>query len=228
METAYIGLGSNIGDRAFQLSEAIDLIRSIGEITAQSHVYETKPHDVPSPQGLYLNMVIALETVLRPNILLEALLLIEMGLGRVRSQRNDPRIIDLDILFYGSQTIEPGRSDNPHPRSRECEFDPYFEFDPDLLDPKIDSEGLVVPHPRLHEREFVLAPLSEISPNLLHPKLGRSVSDLLAGVAGQGVSRLGTLAELVQSTQASSSAQRKVHHHQHRHQNDCPDNEPRG
>lgn len=206
METAYIGLGSNKGDRAFQLSDAIDLIRSIGEITAQSHVYETKPHDVPSPQGLYLNMVIALETVLRPNILLEALLLIEMGLGRVRGRRNDPRIIDLDILFYGSQTIEPGRSDNPHPRSREREFDPYFEFDPDLLDPKIDSEGLVVPHPRLHEREFVLAPLADIAPNLVHPKLGRSVSDLLAVVEGQGVSRLGTLEELRQSTQASSSA----------------------
>ena len=206
METAYIGLGSNMGDRAIQLSEAIDLIRSVGEITAQSHVYETKPHDVPSPQGPYLNMVIALETVLRPNILLEVLLIIEMGLGRVRSRRNDPRIIDLDILFYGSQTIEPVRSDNPLPRSHEREFDPYFEFDPDLLDPEIDSEGLVVPHPRLHEREFVLAPLSEIAPNLMHPKLGRSVSDLLAGVAGQGVSRLGTLAELVQSTQASSSA----------------------
>ena len=206
METAYIGLGSNMGDRAIQLSEAIDLIRSIGEITAQSHVYETKPLDVPSPQGLYLNMVIALETVLRPSILLEALLLIEMGLGRVRSRRNDPRIIDLDILFYGSQTIEPGMSDNPHPLSREREFDPYFEFDPDLLDPKIDSEGLVVPHPRLHEREFVLAPLADIAPNLVHPKLGRSVSDLLAGVEGQGVSRLGTLEELRQSTQASSSA----------------------
>lgn len=208
METAYIGLGSNMGNRAFQLSEAIDLIRSIGEITAQSHVYETEPLDVPSPQGQYLNMVIALETVLRPNILLETLLLIEMGLGRVRGRRNDPRIIDLDILFYGSQIIEPGMSDNPRPRSREPEFvfEPYFEFDPDILLPELDSEALVVPHPRLHEREFVLAPLADIAPNLVHPILGRSVSDLLAAVTGQGVSRLGTLAELVQSTQASSSA----------------------
>ena len=208
METAYIGLGSNMGNRAFQLSEAIDLIRSIGEITAQSHVYETDPLDAPSPQGQYLNMVIALETVLRPNILLETLLLIEMGLGRVRGRRNDPRIIDLDILFYGSQIIEPGMSDNPRPRSREPEFvfEPYFEIDPDILLTELDSEGLVVPHPRLHEREFVLAPLSEIAPNLLHPTLGRSVSDLLAAVTGQGVNRLGTLAELVQSTQASSSA----------------------
>ena len=208
METAYIGLGSNMGNRAFQLSEAIDLIRSIGEITAQSHVYETEPLDVQSPQGQYLNMVIALETVLRPNILLETLLLIEMGLGRVRGRRNDPRIIDLDILFYGSQIIEPGMSDNPRPRSREPEFvfEPYFEFDPDILLPELDSEGLVVPHPRLHEREFVLAPLSDIAPNLVHPKLGRSVSDLLVAVTGQGVSRLGRLEDLQQSTQASSSA----------------------
>lgn len=208
METAYIGLGSNMGNRAFQLSEAIDLIRSIGEITAQSHVYETEPLDVQSPQGQYLNMVIALETVLRPNMLLETLLLIETGLGRVRGRRNDPRIIDLDILFYGSQIIEPGMSDNPRPRSREPEFvfEPYFEFDPDILLPELDSERLAVPHPRLHEREFVLAPLSDIAPNLVHPKLGRSVSDLLVAVTGQGVNRLGTLAELVQSTQASSSA----------------------
>ena len=197
-----------MGNRAFQLSEAIDLIRSIGEITAQSHVYETEPLDVPSPQGQYLNMVIALETVLRPNILLETLLLIEMGLGRVRGRRNDPRIIDLDILFYGSQIIEPGMSDNPRPRSREPEFvfEPYFEFDPDILLPELDSEGLVVPHPRLHEREFVLAPLADIAPNLVHPKLGRSVSDLLAAVTGQGVNRLGRLEDLQQSTQASSSA----------------------
>ena len=174
METAYIGLGSNIGDRVRYLVDATDAFRELGNITAQSNVYETEPFGVPSPQNPYLNMVISLETVLVPGVLLHRLRLIETRLNRVRYGRNEPRTIDLDILFYGDQTI--------------------------------DSPALSIPHPRLHERAFVLVPLSEIAPDFWHPTLERSVRELGAEVPTQGVNRLGALAALDEMPRVASAA----------------------
>ena len=164
METAYIGVGSNIGDRARYLAAAVDSLRDLGEIIALSHVYETEPHDVPSTQERYLNMVVGLDTALEPSDLLDQLLAIEREHGRVRVVRNAPRALDLDILFYGSQTIQLPR--------------------------------LSVPHPRVHERAFVLVPLSEVAPDLMHPTLRRSIRDLRAAISLAGIERLGTLAQV--------------------------------
>ena len=174
MDTAYIGVGSNVGDRASYLGSAVGAMRDLGEIIALSHVYETEPCDVPSPQRRYLNMVVGLDTDIAPSCLLDRLLAIERSHGRVRTVRNAPRTLDLDILFYGSQTIE--------------------------------SDRLTVPHPRAHERAFVLVPLSEVAPSLLHPTLNRTVSQLCADVPSSGVVRLGTLAQVKRLDVAASVA----------------------
>ena len=149
MTRAYIGLGSNVGDRDRYLTDALArLDDSPGtRLLLVARRRETDPVGVLD-QPRFLNTVALVESRLSPRELLAKLLGIERALGRTRDgPRFGPRTIDLDRLLYGDQTV--------------------------------DEPGLTVPHPRLHERHFVLEPLAELDPGLLVPGRG-CVKDLLA------------------------------------------------
>jgi len=144
----FLGLGSNLGDREAALEGALGRLGERGfRVTRRSSLWLTEPVGGP-PQGLFLNAVAEGDTALRPEALLEACLATEREMGRVRVERNGPRTIDVDVLFFG--------------------------------DERRSSPGLVIPHPRLHERRFVLEPLAEIAPGFVHPVLGLTVRELLA------------------------------------------------
>jgi 2-amino-4-hydroxy-6-hydroxymethyldihydropteridine diphosphokinase len=144
----FIGLGSNLGDRAAAIEGALARLAGRGfRTTLRSSLWLTEPVGGP-PQGWFLNAVAGGETTLTPGALLEACLATERELGRIRTVRNGPRTIDVDILLFGAE--------------------------------RRDTPGLVVPHPRLPERRFVLEPLAEIAPGVLHPVLGLTAAALLA------------------------------------------------
>lgn len=143
MTVAYVGVGSNLGDREATIRAAIDALPGV---IAVSQLRETDPVGV-TDQPAFLNGAVALETELSPRELLDRLLAVERELGRERRERWGPRTIDLDLLLYGDEAI--------------------------------DEAGLTVPHPRLHERRFVLEPLADIAPALVIQGHGR-VKDLLA------------------------------------------------
>ncbi|WP_214780875.1 2-amino-4-hydroxy-6-hydroxymethyldihydropteridine diphosphokinase [Exiguobacterium sp. s22] len=141
----YVALGANIGDRAGQLSAAIDEMERVGlHVTKQSSVYETAPVGYIEQPSFY-NMVVEVKSRQSAEELLKTLQQIEQRLGRERLFKNGPRTIDLDILFYNGEDIQ--------------------------------SEHLTVPHPRMQERAFVLAPLAEIAPELIVK--GRTVTSWL-------------------------------------------------
>jgi 2-amino-4-hydroxy-6-hydroxymethyldihydropteridine diphosphokinase len=147
MARAFIGLGSNLGEREATIRGAVGELASLGDVVAVSPIYETEPvgfRDQPD----FLNAAVELETDLEPVDLLEGLLSIERALGRKRTFPNAPRTIDLDLLLYGDQVIS--------------------------------TPELTLPHPRLHERAFVLVPLAKLVPDLILPVLGKTVSDALA------------------------------------------------
>jgi 2-amino-4-hydroxy-6-hydroxymethyldihydropteridine diphosphokinase len=127
---AYLGLGSNLGDRLANLQSAVDrLQRTHGvRVVRSSRVYETAPVGPPQPD--YLNAVVEIDSDLDAGSLLEACLEVERTLGRVRTERWGPRTIDVDVLTFGEEAI--------------------------------DERGLTIPHPRMHERAFVLVPLLEL------------------------------------------------------------------
>lgn len=152
--TAFLALGSNLGDRQAFLDAAIARLRLQPgvEIERVSTYHETDPVGGPAGQGRYLNAVAQIRTSLEPLKLLRVLLAVETQLGRVRAERFGPRTIDLDLLLYGTQVLH-------------------------VREPDIE---LIVPHPRLHERRFVLAPLAEIAPLAVHPVLQSTAKDLLA------------------------------------------------
>jgi 2-amino-4-hydroxy-6-hydroxymethyldihydropteridine diphosphokinase len=148
MHRAYIGIGSNIGDRAKNLEEAVSRLGSEKgiKVTARSSFYETRPVGGP-PQENYLNGALEIETPLSPEDCLKLLKHIEEAMGRVQAGRDHPRIIDLDILLYDDAIIR--------------------------------SEELEIPHPRMHERRFVLKGFAEIAPQTVHPVLGKTIEELL-------------------------------------------------
>jgi len=123
MVTCYIGIGSNLGDRAGYIDKAIDALRIPKKIRVArvSTIYETDPVS-DMPQGAYLNGVIEIETGLSARALLKELINIETSLGRVRTARNAPRTIDLDILYFGNEKICEKDLTIPHPRIMEREF----------------------------------------------------------------------------------------------------------
>ena len=155
IETAYIGIGSNLGKpvenclKAIQLMDDMEGCRLLG----RSGFYKTEPFGVDG-QEWYLNGVVSLETKRPPSNLLQGLMAIEARMGRVRKEKWEARVIDLDLLLYG-----------------------------DLI---IDESSLKVPHPRMHERKFVLVPIVDLVPNLIHPVLGRRMIELLEDCSGAG------------------------------------------
>ena len=148
IHTAFLGLGSNLGNRKVNIEEAI---RRLGvrdsPLVQASPVYQTEPLGIV-PQGSFLNLAVRIETRLTPVNLLGLCQEIETSLGRERTIRSGPRTIDLDILFYDALILS--------------------------------EPNLIIPHPRLHLRRFVLIPLSDIARDLVHPVLHQTIGDLLS------------------------------------------------
>lgn len=147
---AFLGLGSNLGDRQQYLREAVE---SLSGVVAVSPVYETEPVGGPGGQDPYLNVVVELDTDLTAHQLLGVCRRLEAAAGRVREQRWGPRTLDVDVLLVG--------------------------------DFRVDEPDLVVPHPRMWGRRFVLAPLADLAPELVP-------ADLLSQAEGR-VTNLGPL-----------------------------------
>lgn len=132
--TAYLGIGTNIGDRLQNLIDAVEALELLPmtKVIEVSNVYETEPVGYDN-QGNFLNIAVAVSTELTAENLLGASLGIEAGMGRVRTVKNGPRIIDVDLLLYGNE--------------------------------KYNTKTLVLPHPRMLERNFVLKPLLDLKIN---------------------------------------------------------------
>lgn len=153
IQNAYVGLGSNLGDRAGYLLLAVRGMLNAGlEVIRLSSIYETQPVENEN-QPRFLNMVAEIRgsTLPSPETVMARLLRVEYALGRTREVFMGPRTIDLDLLIY--------------------------------KDAQVKTEFLTLPHPRLHSRRFVLVPLNELVPNLIHPVLGKSIGELLANTS---------------------------------------------
>ena len=148
MHLAYIGFGSNIGDRLVHIQNAIQTLSKAEGITLQkiSSLYKTDPVGYEA-QAQFLNGVAAIQTSLSPLSLLHTLKDIETAVGRQHRIRWGPREIDLDILIYGDLCLR--------------------------------TEKLILPHPEMHLRSFVLVPLAEIAPNLVHPVFQETIQTIL-------------------------------------------------
>jgi 2-amino-4-hydroxy-6-hydroxymethyldihydropteridine diphosphokinase len=140
MKTAYIGIGSNLGDKSKNCIKAIEMISVLPgcKLMKQSDLYLTKPVGVED-QDWYVNGVVDLFTGLSPQDLLNYLLSIEENMGRVRRQRWESRIIDLDILFFGQDMIDEKHLTIPHPRlhSRRFVLVPMTQIAPDFIHPSL-------------------------------------------------------------------------------------------
>ena len=135
-ELAYFSLGSNLGDRASNLREAMGMLEKAGTVRQASGLYETQPVDVPD-QPWFLNCVIALETEKTPRGLLQIILSIEAEMGRVRMREKGPRIIDIDLLLFGDWIVnEPGlRVPHPAMHGRRFVLEPLGEIAPQVRHP---------------------------------------------------------------------------------------------
>ncbi len=145
MSEAWLGLGSNLGDKRAHIQQALAEIAASCRLVEVSSLYKTEPVGFKD-QDWFLNCTARIATPKTPRELLALLQSIERQLGRTARVKNGPRTIDLDILLYDSLVLE--------------------------------EDGLVIPHPRMHERLFVLAPLREIAPALVHPVWERTIEQL--------------------------------------------------
>lgn len=123
MSVAFVGIGTNLGDRALNISKAVEALKHLPntEVLAVSNIYETEPWGLKE-QPNFLNGVIKLSTELSPNALLGALLGIEAAMGRVREIKNGPRVLDLDLLTYDEVTLNTSELTLPHPYICQREF----------------------------------------------------------------------------------------------------------
>jgi 2-amino-4-hydroxy-6-hydroxymethyldihydropteridine diphosphokinase len=151
MERVFLGLGSNLGDRAKNIRRAVRLVGSIGRtrVVSVSSLYETEPVGY-ADQPDFINAAVEIETVLTPRELLCEIKGIERSMGRKKTFRFGPRVIDIDILLFGNLTV--------------------------------DEPDLVIPHPRMLERRFVLMPLVEIAPQAIHPVSGETIASHLKNI----------------------------------------------
>lgn len=164
MTPVYIGLGSNLGDRAERIREAVRLLSRAIDVKAASPLYETAPMYVEG-QPPFLNGMLAAETDLGPLPLLRLLKRTEQEVGRLPRERYGPREIDLDLICYGALAYR------------------FFDESPNAGGASL----LEIPHPRLVERRFVLQPLHDVAPELVLPGLG-PVFDLLVATNPQAPS----------------------------------------
>src|ERR1051326_1702673 len=134
---AYLSLGSNLGDRAANLRQAIGRVGELGTVTAVSRFYETEPVEVISKQPWFLNCAIALETELMPKQLLSRALAIEQSMGRRRTEAKGPRTIDIDIIFFGNAVVDTPELTIPHPALQQRRFvlAPLAEIAPEVRHP---------------------------------------------------------------------------------------------
>ena len=156
LNRVYIGLGSNLGRSVENICGAVGMMQEFAFDLRTSPLYRTSPVGFRNQPAFY-NAVCSLVTRLTPFELMERLLSVEQSVGRRRTFRNAPRLLDIDILFFGRLVLV--------------------------------SPPLVVPHPRLTDRIFVLRPLADIAPLLMHPVHHLTVRQLLEGKAG-GASQL--------------------------------------
>lgn len=150
-QNVVIALGSNVGDSVQAFQDSLSHMRALGTLVDTSFLYESKPMyftDQPS----FLNAACLLRTTLSPTQLISELKRIEETVGRRKTFQNGPRVIDLDIVFYGSERIHIGASSGAYP--------------------------LTVPHERMHERAFVVKPVLDMLPDHLHPTLNKSIAQL--------------------------------------------------
>lgn len=147
MNTAYLLIGTNLGNKEENLRKALRAIKLLGRVKKHSAIYETEPWGFSDDRNFF-NMALCLDTHLTPNELLNEILRIELSIGRTRQEKQwIAREIDIDIIFYNNECVL--------------------------------EEHLVIPHPHMQNRKFVLVPLNEIAAKFIHPVLGKSIASLL-------------------------------------------------
>ncbi len=145
---SYLGIGSNLGNPVQQCRDALREISSLKnvQLLRRSSLYRTQPVG-PVNQGWFVNGVVEVRTTFTAMQLFKATQWVEQALGRVRTEKQGPRTIDVDVLLHGQEIV--------------------------------DSGELVIPHPEMHKRRFVLVPMNEVAPYVIHPRYGISMKGLL-------------------------------------------------